>query len=86
MHNELYTRVTSTVCCPHSTYQRVYYDDEQACIAFIFGLYRKQLQATTHFNGLKPIQVAQWLECWTSNRQVARSNPLADKVKICYCK
>jgi hypothetical protein len=26
-------------------------------------------------------QVAQWLECWTSNRKVARSNPRADKVK-----
>ena len=24
-----------------------------------------------------------WLECWTSNRKVARSNPRADKVKIC---
>lgn len=26
---------------------------------------------------------ALWLEHWTSKRKVARSNPLADKVKIC---
>ena len=28
-------------------------------------------------------QVAKWLERWTCNHKVARSNPRADKVKIC---
>ena len=41
--------------------------------------YRVVEASNLHWGG----RVASWLECWTSNRKVASSNPRADKVQIC---
>ena len=44
---------------------------------------QQTFQRTLREAGLHGRIAAKWLESWTSNRKVARSNPRANKEKIC---